>query len=101
MGSTSNFEDAILPHDKGVTLTVRVVPGAKKSEFAGIADGAVRVRIAAPPVDGKANQAVIELIAKAVGLRPKQLTLLRGDKSRTKQILIPGRTADDIGIALA
>lgn len=66
-------------------LLVRVVPGAKKSEIIGEHEGALKVRIQAPPVDGKANKELVRFLAREVfGLSRSQVRLIRGDKSRSK-----------------
>ena len=86
---------ALREHPEGVVVSIRVVPGARVSEVVGVDDGSVRMRVAAPPVDGKANQAALELLADVLGVRARQLTLLRGDRSRNKQVLVTGLSADE------
>ncbi|MEN7537420.1 DUF167 domain-containing protein [Aurantiacibacter flavus] len=66
-------------------LALRVTPGAR-SEGIAIADGAVQVKVRAKPQDGAANDAVIGLLAKALGSAPSRLTLLRGATSRSKLV---------------
>lgn len=74
----------------GVLLAVRVVPGARKSELIGEAAGRLRVRLQAPPVEGKANKELLKLLARELGLRKNQLALARGDRSREKTVLLAG-----------
>ena len=62
----------------GVDIRVRVVPRAKRDELAGERAGALLVRVTAPPVDGKANDAVCRLIAKAAGVPPSRVSVVRG-----------------------
>jgi uncharacterized protein (TIGR00251 family) len=71
-------------------LRVRVQPRAKRDELAGIRDGAVLVRVVAPPVDGRANAAVCKLIARAVGVPPSRVAVVRGESARDKVIRIEG-----------
>ena len=71
-------------------IAVRVQPGAKKEAILGFADGVLRLRVTAPPVEGRANDAVLELVAQAVGVRPSHVTLLRGARSRDKLLRIDG-----------
>lgn len=72
-------------------LDVSVQPNAKKSQADGLHDGALRVRLAAPPVDGKANAALQAWLAAALGCPRRDLTLLRGETARRKlfQIELP------------
>lgn len=69
----------------GVVLSISVVPGASRTELVGLHGEALRVRLAAPPVDGKANDALLGWLAEALGLPRRQVTLLRGASSRQKQ----------------
>ena len=74
--------------DDGVVLDLSVVPGAKRTELVGLHDGALRVRLAAPPVDGKANDALLAWLADELGLARRAVTLLRGASARRKQVLV-------------
>ena len=71
---------------------VRVIPRAKKTERAGVRDDAVVVRLAAPPVDGAANDALIEFLASALGVRRSAVEIRSGEKSRRKRVAIAGVT---------
>ena len=86
----------IQDHDEGSVLTVRVLPRARKSVLAGWHDNALKVRLAAPPVEGKANLALIAFLAKALGIRKQQIELLSGDHSRQKRLLIRDLTAEEV-----
>ncbi|MFV1995728.1 MAG: DUF167 domain-containing protein [Verrucomicrobiales bacterium] len=70
------------------TLRIRVTPKAKRSEILGWAKGEegefLRVKLAAPPVDGKANKALVAFVAGELGLRKSQVRILRGERSRVK-----------------
>lgn len=76
-------------------VQVRVQPGAKRSEVIGLLDDRLKIRIAAPPVDSKANSALIEFIATALGLRQSRVTLSSGATSRQKNIAIESATEPD------
>jgi uncharacterized protein len=65
-------------------LTVHAVPGAKRTGAAGAHGGALKVRLAAPPVDGKANEALRQWLAQTFDLRVQQVELLSGQTSRSK-----------------
>ncbi len=67
---------------------VWVQPGAKKSAVVGTYQGRLKLKIQAPPVDGKANKAVEQFVAKLLGLRPTQVHLESGHASRSKTLLI-------------
>jgi uncharacterized protein (TIGR00251 family) len=71
-------------------LRVRVTARASRDELAGLRDGVLHVRVSAPPVDGKANQAVCRLIARAVGVGRTSVSVVRGERSRDKVVEIDG-----------
>lgn len=79
-------------------LTVHVQPGAKTTSCAGIHGDALKIRLAAPPVDGKANQALIIWLASTLGCAQKAIELIRGQTSRRKTLSI---TAGDQVAAIA
>lgn len=71
-----------------ITLLLYVQPGAKKTEVYGEYDERTRIRLKAPPVDGKANDALCEFLAEEFGVRRSQVTLRLGEKSRYKTVEI-------------
>lgn len=72
------------------TLHVRVTPRASRDAIAGFDDaGRLKVRVTAPPVDGDANTAVTKLLARALGLPPRDVVLLRGATGRDKHFEVP------------
>lgn len=77
----------------GVEITIYVQPGAKATETAGEHDGALKLRIHAPPVDGKANAAVIAFLALRLGVAKSQIELMSGDKNRRKRLRVSGISA--------
>jgi uncharacterized protein len=72
----------------GVVLAVTVVPGASRTEVAGLHGDALRVRLAAPPVDGKANDALVAWLAHELHCPRRDVVLLRGHAARRKQIAL-------------
>lgn len=74
----------------GTVVDVRVIPRAAKSALAGERDGALLVRLAAPPVDGAANAALLEVLASAFGVPRRTLSIVHGDKARQKRVLVAG-----------
>ena len=71
-----------------MTLTLHIQPGAKKTEIAGLHGDALKIRLAAPPVDGKANAALLEFVAGRLGLARSTLSLKSGQTSRRKVLEI-------------
>jgi len=74
--------------DGGLILSLHVQPGAKRTGFAGLYGEAVKLRLAAPPVDGKANAALCAFLAEICGAPKSDIQLLSGETSRTKRIRI-------------
>jgi uncharacterized protein (TIGR00251 family) len=72
------------------TVDVRVIPRAGRSEIAGLRDGAVLVRLAAAPVDGAANAELIELLSRTLRIPKRDITIVSGDRSRSKRVRIAG-----------
>jgi len=72
-----------------IRLEIKAVPGASKTELAGIKDGRLRIRIAAAPEDGKANAEMLNFLSKKIDCPKKDLQLLSGEKSRLKTIALP------------
>ena len=81
-------------------LKVRVHPGASRNEIAGKRDGAVIVRVTAPPVDGKANAALCAFVARAAGVPPSRVSVVRGQTSRDKVVRVDGVTEEILRMAL-
>ncbi len=73
-----------------------MIPRAKKTEMAGTREGALLVRLAAPPVEGAANDALIEFLSKLFDLPRRAIRLVSGDKSRTKRVAIEGLTESQV-----
>ena len=76
----------------GVAFDVRVIPRARRSEIGGERDGALVVRIAAPPVEGAANDALIELFSTVLRVPRRAVTIVSGGHGRRKRIAISGVT---------
>jgi uncharacterized protein (TIGR00251 family) len=82
--------------DGRITLTLHIQPGAKKTEFAGRHGDALKIRLAAPPVDGKANEALVKFIATTLHLPKSSVMLKSGQTSRHKVLEITGATAESV-----
>jgi uncharacterized protein (TIGR00251 family) len=84
-----------------VILNIRVIPRASKSAIAGKRGDALLVRLSAPPVEGAANDALVEFLAKAFGQPRRNVTLVSGHKSRDKRVSIEGISESDLTARLS
>lgn len=80
--------------DGDITFSVRVQPRASRSGVAGEMDGALKVRLNSPPVDGEANDELVRLLAKIFSIPRARITLLSGQTSRSKLIRLEGVSAE-------
>ena len=78
------------PDGAGLVLRVRVVPRASRDAVEGVRDGALLVRLTAPPVDGKANEALVRLLARALGIQRRAVVVVAGARARDKRLRIDG-----------
>ncbi|MBL8454501.1 MAG: YggU family protein [Zoogloea sp.] len=85
--------------DGSVLLTLHIQPGAKKTEIVGLHGEALKIRLAAPPVDGKANAALIAYLARVCGVSRSAVALVSGESARAKRVRITG-AADEALAAL-
>jgi uncharacterized protein (TIGR00251 family) len=79
----------------GVLIAVRVVPRAGRSAVAGTRGDAVLVRLQAPPVDGAANQELVTVLASALGVPRRDVSIVAGDRSRQKRVRVSGLGVSD------
>ena len=79
-----------------LTFKVQVVPRASRNEIVGEHNGALRVRIAAPPVNGAANHELVRLLSRAFGLKRGAIEIISGQASKTKQVRVTGATQRDL-----
>jgi len=84
----------LVEHSKGVLILVRAQPGARKQGYLGLVGCEAKLAVSAPPEDGKANEALVELVASLFGLRKSSITLVQGKSSRQKRFLIEGMGLD-------
>ena len=80
--------------DGAVVLDIHVIPRASRTKPDGVYDGALKVRLHAPPVDGQANQALIDWLAHCLGIAKRDISLLRGTTARRKQLRISALGAE-------
>jgi hypothetical protein len=79
------------PHretSEGILLEVKVIPRSARNELAGTADGVLRIKLTAPPVDGSANRQLLEFLAELLGVRKSDMEIVKGLSSRNKTIRI-------------
>lgn len=80
--------------DGAITLTLHVQPGAKRSEVAGLHGEALKIRLAAPPIDGRANAALLRFIADVMDVPLRNVVLKQGEQSRHKTVRVSGSRVD-------
>jgi uncharacterized protein len=78
-----------------VVLTIRVIPRAARSGSAGTRDGAYLIRLNAPPVEGAANAELIELLSTLLDIPKRNITIVAGERSRTKRVEVIGIDANE------
>ena len=81
---------------EGVRFAVRVQPRASRSEIAGVHGGALKVRLAAPPVDGAANEALVALLARVLGVTRRAVRVVTGHGNRSKVVEVDGIAPDAV-----
>lgn len=91
----------IIQKDTGVILPVRAQPGAKRNAIVGEHGGALKVAVQAPPEDGKANEAITNLVRKSFGISKQQMELVSGHTSRDKKFLLTGLTLEQVRVKIA
>jgi uncharacterized protein len=81
---------------QAITITVRVIPRSSRSEIVGEIDGAVRVRLTSPPMDGAANSELIKLFSKALKISKTNVEIIAGETSKTKRLRLTGVTGEQL-----
>lgn len=81
---------------EGVILKVKVSPGAKRNQIKGVDAGVLKVAVTAPPEKGKANEAVVELLADYFGRPRREVSILRGHTSRSKTVMLAGASIQEV-----
>lgn len=91
----------ITAHAEGALLAVRAQPNAKKNAVLGEHGGSLKVAVTAPPEDGRANEAIAEVLRSWLGLKRAHVELVAGHRSRAKQFLVRGPGADQLAALVA
>jgi len=79
----------------GCVISIRVIPRARRSELAGERDSSLLIRLAAPPVEGAANDALIAFLAEFLNVPKRAVTIVSGDRAREKRVRVDGLSAAD------
>jgi uncharacterized protein (TIGR00251 family) len=84
-----------------VAISVRVIPRASKTAISGRRGDAIVVRLSAPPVEGAANEALIEFLAKSLRVPRRSVSIVSGEKSRDKRVAVDGLTEAEVSARLS
>lgn len=101
-GGSASVEGLSLAVREGaVRFGVRVKPRAARDGVGGVREGALEVSVTAPPVDGEANAAVVQVLARALGVGRRDVTIVTGESGRQKVVEVAGLSVDDARRRLA
>lgn len=96
MEATPMLERCISTHPDGVRLKLHIHPGAKRNGISGFFGDSVKFELQAPPVDGKANSALLKLFSKLTGCPRSAITIVAGELSRDKILRFSGMTREEL-----
>ena len=91
----------LVERDGGTSFAVHVAPRASRQAVLGVHDGALKVSLTAPPVEGAANDALVSMLAKALGVPRRAVRVLHGEHGRRKTVRVESVTAEAVRAALA
>ncbi|MHC4395187.1 MAG: DUF167 domain-containing protein [Planctomycetota bacterium] len=86
--------------DGGVVFSAKIVPGSSRTEICGLFDGMVKIRISAAPEKGKANQSLVEFLAKQLGVKKKDVRIISGQTNPVKSVEVSGVSAEMLAAKL-
>ncbi|MBP7686300.1 MAG: YggU family protein [Thermoflexales bacterium] len=89
-------DEPVQANSGGVTLIVRVLPRASRNLVVGVEQGAIKIKLTAPPVEGAANAALMEFVADWLGVRKSAVTIVSGEKARHKRVQVAGLTVEAV-----
>lgn len=92
----NHFPTWIRQTDQGIEIFLHCQPGAKKTEIQGVHGERLKIRLAAPPVEGRANDALIAWLSKELSIPKASIELINGDTGRQKRLLIRGTTLEKV-----
>jgi uncharacterized protein (TIGR00251 family) len=99
--TANDLSRCLTPQPEGVAIALLVQPRASKNGLCGLQGDELKVRLTSPPVEGAANKLCCAYFAKLLGVAKSSVVLVRGDKSRHKQILVLGVAIDEVKTSLA
>ncbi len=82
--------------DGGIVFTAKIIPGSSRTVAAGLLDGMVKIKVAAPAEKGKANQCLVEFLAEKLGVKKKDVSIVSGQGSPVKQIKVDRISAEEL-----
>ena len=88
------------PHPEGLIIAAKVVPNSRRAALVGLLGDALKIKVVQPPEQGKANEAVIALLAQALHIAPQRISVIAGQSQPHKKILIRGLDAPTINAVL-
>ena len=91
---TDDIMSIITETDKGTIINIRLIPRASTNQVVGVLDNSIKIRLQAPPIEGKANKALIKFLSKLLKVPASHITIISGETNRNKRILIYEVTAD-------
>jgi uncharacterized protein (TIGR00251 family) len=91
----------VKPCKAGIQFSAAIQPRASRNQILGIHNHCLKIKLTSPPVDGAANQACIKFLAKAFGISPSRITIVKGETSRNKIIQFEGMDSETFKNALA
>jgi uncharacterized protein (TIGR00251 family) len=91
---------SIVPENSQTDILIRVLPRASRNQIVGIDSGVLKVKLTAPPLEGKANKALRQFLARKLGVPKKDVEIVSGEKSRMKSIRIYGLLPEDVNVRL-
>ena len=89
-------EPAIQENAKGVVFTAKIVPGSSRTAVAGVLADAIKIRVAAAPEKGKANQCLVAFLAKQLGVKKNSIEIVSGRTNPVKQVQVTGISAIEL-----
>ena len=81
---------------EGVIISLHVLPNAPKSQIVGEHNGSLKIKIKAPPVDGKTNEAIVKFFSDVLGISKSKIEILKGDKSKEKSLQVKDLSLEQI-----
>lgn len=86
----------LTPLEDGVCLEIQVQPRSSRNQVVGEQDGRLKIKLTAPPVEGEANQALVNFLSRLLGLPKKNINLLKGESSRHKLVAVNGISPEEL-----